>query len=59
MHYTMDPAAPEVTFLSCGPSIMPWVFSTVGFLELRGGVTFGYVTTQTHKFIYWAQESEF
>ena len=54
MHYTLDPAAPEVTFLSCGPSNMPWVFATVDVLELRGGVTFGYVTTQTHKFIYWA-----
>lgn len=54
MHYTVARAAPEVTFLSCGPSNMLWVFSTVGFLELCGGVTFGYVTTQTHKFIYWA-----
>ena len=34
------------------PQYTPWVFSTAGFSELLGGVTCGFVTTQTHNCIY-------
>lgn len=40
------PKSPEVTILPRGRICVPG-FLAVGFLELLGGVTFGYITTQT------------